>query len=525
MPESRHGLNWFSKNLIEMLPAAVYVCDIDGTVASFNERAVTLWGRTPQPGQTDEKFCGSHKLYHPDGTFMPHVETPMEWVLRTGKNAQNMEAIIERPDGSRIPVLVNIAPIFNDFGTQIGAVNCFQDLTAQKQGEADRVKLADDLRQSQKMEAVGQLTGGLAHDFNNLLAGIAGNLELAQLRIRQGRNDELERYLTAAQAAASRAAALTHRLLAFARRQPLQAVTIDISRLVAGLEELIIQTVGPEISIDTSESEGLWNAAADPNQLENALLNLCINARDAMPHGGRLTVETSNQHIEAQAAAENDLPMGDYVVVTVSDNGVGMPPDVASRAFDPFYTSKPNGAGTGLGLSMIYGFAKQSGGQVRIQSTVGKGTSVSLFLPRQTGPQAPEASPQISTSLPDVVSGITVLIVEDEESVRKLIAEVLQESGYLTTDVHDAASAMRILQSNARIDLLITDVGLQGGMNGRQLAEAARGVRFGLKILFVTGYAESAMIAHEHLASGMHVMTKPFSIDLLARRVNTIAAE
>jgi PAS domain S-box-containing protein len=524
MPDSRYGLSWFSKNLIEILPAAVYVCNLDGTIASFNKRAAELWGRTPLLGQTDVKFCGSHRLYRLDGTFLPHAETPMEWVLRTGETAHDLEVIIERTDGSRITVLVNIAPLFNDLGTQIGAVNCFQDLTAQKQGEADRTKLADDLRQAQKMEAVGQLTGGLAHDFNNLLTGISGSLELAQSRLRQGRIEELERYHNAAQAAASRAAALTHRLLAFSRRQPLEAATIDINRLVTGLEDLVNRTVGPEIAVVTVGKNGLWNALVDQNQLENALLNLCINARDAMPHGGKLIVETSNREIDAHASGRIDMPVGQYVALTVSDNGVGMPPEVAAHAFDPFYTTKPIGAGTGLGLSMIYGFARQSGGQVRIHSVLGEGTSVTLYLPRQHGPEDSDAPQPIFTAPAHAATGTSVLVVDDEETVRMLIAEVLEEEGYVIITAHNAAAGLRILQSGARIDLLITDVGLPGGMNGRQLAEAARTFRCDLKILFITGYAENAMIARNHLAPGMHVMTKPFSIDLLTRQVSALIA-
>jgi PAS domain S-box-containing protein len=229
-----HGLNWFSKHLVEILPAAVYVCDIEATIVAFNQRATELWGRTPKIGQTDEKFCGAYRLFRPDGTYLPHAETPMEWVLRTGETARDQEVVIERPDGSRITVLVNIAPILDEDGAQIGAVNCFQDLSAQKHFQQEREQLREELHQAQKMEAVGQLTGGLAHDFNNLLTAISGSLEMLQRRIRQGRAADLERYITAAQEASKRAAALTHRLLAFARRQTLEPVPTNVNRLVLG---------------------------------------------------------------------------------------------------------------------------------------------------------------------------------------------------------------------------------------------------------------------------------------------------
>ena len=522
MPESRLGLNWLSKNLIEILPAAVYVCDADGVIVGFNQRAVDLWGRTPLLDQTDEKFCGSHKLFRADGAFLPHAETPMASVLRTGQPYNDGRVIIERPDGSRITVLVNIAPMFGDDGLQAGAVNCFQDMSVQQQSDQERLKLEEDLRQSQKMEAVGQLTGGLAHDFNNLLAGITGSLELAQLRVRQGRISDLERYITAAQAAAARAAALTHRLLAFSRRQTLEAKTLDINHLVTGLEDLVRRTAGPEIAVEVIEKTGLWNALVDPNQLENALLNLCINARDAMPDGGKLTIETSNKAVDEGIAARLDVPAGQYVTLTVSDNGVGMAPDVAARAFDPFYTTKPIGLGTGLGLSMIHGFARQSGGQVRIYSEPGKGTAVCVYLPRKLGPEEVEEVVAPVVVSPQAKTGTTVFIVDDEPTVRMLVAEVLHDAGYLVLEANDAAAGLRVIRSNARIDLLISDVGLPGGMNGRQLAEAAREQRPGLKVLFITGYAENAMITHGHLAPGMHVMTKPFSIDTLANRVSDL---
>jgi signal transduction histidine kinase/CheY-like chemotaxis protein len=381
----------------------------------------------------------------------------------------------------------------------------------------------EQLRQSQKMEAVGQLTGGLAHDFNNLLTGITGSLELLQTRVRQGRTGDLERYINAAQGASKRAAALTHRLLAFSRRQTLDPKPTDVNRLVADMEEMIRRTVGPAITVETVMTASVWSTLVDPNQLENALLNLSINARDAMPNGGRITVETANRWLDDRAARMRDLPPGQYVSLCVSDNGTGMPPDIARRAFDPFFTTKPIGQGTGLGLSMIYGFARQSGGQVRIYSEPGQGTMVCLYIPRYLGDAAPDDHAQDELSnAPRAEQGETVLVVDDEPTVRMLVTEVLEELGYQALEAEDGASGLKILESRQRIDLLVTDVGLPGGMNGRQMADAARAVRPGLKVLFITGYAENAVLSHGHLDQGMHVLTKPFAMDALAARIKDL---
>ena len=379
------------------------------------------------------------------------------------------------------------------------------------------------LRQSQKMEAVGQLTGGLAHDFNNLLTGITGSLEMLRHRVAQGRIAEVDRYLIAAEGAAKRAAALTHRLLAFSRRQTLSPKSTDVNRLVAGMEDLIRRTAGPGVKLEVAGSLGLWNTKVDPSQLENALLNLCINARDAMPDGGRLTVETANKWIDRRTGEMRDMPPGQYVALCVSDTGIGMPPEVVAKAFDPFFTTKPLGQGTGLGLSMIYGFARQSGGHVRIYSEVGHGTAVCLYLPRHLGDsddlqELPEAG-----ELQRAKAAATVLVVDDEPTVRMLITDVLNELGYTTIEATDGPSGLRVLESEAKIDLLVTDVGLPG-LNGRQLADAARARRQGLKVLFITGYAENAVIDHGHLEPGMHVLTKPFTLDSLGSTVSELLA-
>jgi signal transduction histidine kinase/CheY-like chemotaxis protein len=383
----------------------------------------------------------------------------------------------------------------------------------------DEQRREEMLRQAQKMEAVGQLTGGLAHDFNNLLAGISGSLELIQMRMRQGRTSDVEKYVMAADGAAKRAAALTHRLLAFSRRQTLDPRPTDVRKLVSGMEELIVRTVGPAIAVETVSAAGLWQSLIDPSQLENAVLNLCINARDAMPDGGKITIETANRWLDQRTAKERGLEPGQYIALCVSDTGTGMAPDVIAKAFDPFFTTKPIGMGTGLGLSMIYGFAKQSGGSAYIYSEVGEGALICVYLPRHAGEsEHPEAETQRDAVL-RAEDGETVLVIDDEPTVRMLITEVLSDLGYTAMEAGDGAAGLKVLNSDVRIDLLVTDVGLPGGMNGRQVADAARSFRPDLKILFITGYAENAVLNHGHLDPGMHVMTKPFAMEALAGRI------
>ncbi|ELQ10993.1 hypothetical protein A988_12578 [Pseudomonas syringae BRIP39023] len=393
--------------------------------------------------------------------------------------------------------------------------------------EKDRIKalrIAEEaLIQSQKMEAVGQLTGGLAHDFNNLLMGVTGNMELLLSRIKQERFTELDRYINAALEGSRRAASLTHRLLAFSRRQTLAPKATDIDLLVAGMDELIRRTVGPAIDMQVNASRGLWATLVDPHQLENSLLNLCINAKDAMPDGGKLLIQTGNRHLTAVTATKYQLPTGRYVELSVSDTGTGMSNDVMARAFDPFFTTKPTGMGTGLGLSMIYGFARQSGGGVYITSKVGEGSKVCILLPMHEGEAETVVFDDSPLQVPaSSTSDETILVVDDEPAVRLLIAELLEDLGYIVLQAERGADALTILQSKAAIDLLITDVGLPGGMNGRQVADAARDVRPDLKILFVTGYAENAALAHDTLEPGMHVLPKPFAIAELIGRVTEL---
>ncbi|GJD94508.1 ATP-binding protein [Methylobacterium iners] len=388
----------------------------------------------------------------------------------------------------------------------------------------ERERMENDLRQSQKMEAVGQLTGGIAHDFNNLLTGIVGSLDLLQSRMAKGRKENLGRYVETAMASANRAAALTHRLLAFARRQPLDPKPTDANALILGMSDLLRRTISEAIALRTETEHDLWPTLCDPHQLENAILNLAINARDAMPSGGSLTIRTRNGRLSETTAEPKPGEMPDeYVCISVTDTGTGMPPDVIARAFDPFFTTKPLGQGTGLGLSMIYGFAKQSEGHARIESEVGVGTTIGIYLPRHHGAGAEEAA-LLEVHEMQRGDGETVLVVEDEQVVRDLVVEVLHDLGYRTLQAVDGPGGLRLLQTSAKVDLLVTDVGLPG-LNGRQLADQARETRPDLKVLFITGYAEGAVTPTGFLDAGMAMITKPFAVETLATRVSAMIGE
>jgi len=476
--------------------------------------------------------AGWHAIVHPDD--LPAVAQRWRQVLESG-DLYEAQFRLRRSDGEWRWHLARAVPIRDDaeritrwIGTntdiqdQKEAAVVLEDLNAMleqrvEERTAQLKKTEDALRHAQKMEAVGQLTGGIAHDFNNLLQGISGSIDRAQHRIAADRRSDAERFLNTAMECAERAAALTHRLLAFSRRQTLDPRPTDVNRLIAGMEELIRRTMGPAIVVEVVGAGGLWATQVDAPQLESALLNLCINARDAMPDGGHLTIETANKWLDERAAAERDVPPGQYVSLCVTDNGSGMTPDIVARAFDPFFTTKPLGQGTGLGLSMIYGFVRQSGGQVRIYTEVGHGTTMCLYLPRHLGQIAETANGK-----PEAVDsgfGETVLVVEDEASVRTLIVEALSENHYHVLEAGDGASALAVLESDRRIDLLITDVGLPGGMNGRQVADAARRARQTLKVLFITGYAENAVVGNGHLERGMEILTKPFALTALGNKV------
>jgi PAS domain S-box-containing protein len=483
------------------------VADCDGVWQTVNP----AWSRTLGWSEAELLNRTSEWLEHPDDGGITRAQVKK---LGASETTVRYESRFRHKDGSyRWLSWTGVSDRDRIYGVA-------RDVTAEKVA-AERLKATEEaLLQSQKMEAVGQLTGGIAHDFNNLLTGIVGSLDLLQTRLNQGRTENVARYIDAAMTSANRAAALTHRLLAFARRQPLIPTSVDANQLVVSLEDLLRRTIGETIDLTIVAADDLWCTLCDPNQLESALLNLAINARDAMPDGGKLTIATANARLDGVAADTPTLAPGDYICISVTDTGTGMSAEVAARAFDPFFTTKPIGQGTGLGLSMIYGFARQSNGHVTIESKLGQGTSIRLYLPRHHG-DAAAAHASAVRAAEHAATGETVLVVEDEPVVRGVILEMLADQGYRTLEAVDGPSGLRVLRTEARVDLLITDVGLPG-MNGRQLADQARETRPELKILFITGYAESVAIADGFLRPGMEMITKPFDLGNLSRRVRTM---
>jgi PAS domain S-box-containing protein len=396
-----------------------------------------------------------------------------------------------------------------------------RDVTEDKEARSRLEEAQEALRQSQKMEAVGQLTGGVAHDFNNLLQVVVGNLETLQRRLPENL-DRLRRAADNAMAGAQRAANLTQHLLAFSRRQPLNPRPVAINKLVAGMSDMLRRTLGEQIEVDTQLDPRLWQVEIDENQLESALLNLAVNARDAMPEGGRLSIQTSNVELHDRGIG-SELPQGDYVVIGVIDNGAGMTADVLARAFEPFFTTKGVGQGTGLGLSQVYGFVNQSGGKVKISSQPGVGTSIQIYLPRLVAARelAEEETPR---ALPSSAARGTVLVVEDDPDVRGYTVDTIRELGYEVLEARDGPSALKVLQGkpDGSIDLLFTDVVLPGGLNGQQLAQRAVEMHPHLRVLFATGYARDAIVHDGRLDSGVQLITKPFVYSELAARLRTV---
>ena len=505
-------------DIIQNADAFVQVADVDLRWMAINDASAAEFERI---------FGVRPKVGERMGDILAHVPEQAAAVDAVWRRALAEAPFVEvqqfgNPGRDRRFYEMRYYPLLDAAGQRVGAYQIVYDVT-ERLNEQERLKQAEEaLRQSQKMEAIGQLTGGLAHDFNNLLGGVSGSLELLEKRIAEGRLEGVQRYITSAQEASRRAASLTQRLLAFSRRQTLDPKPVDANKLIVGMEELVRRTVGPGIAVEVAQAGGLWPTKVDAPQLENALLNLCINARDAMaPGGGRLTIETANKWLDERMAKERELPPGQYVSICVTDTGVGMTPEVIVRAFDPFFTTKPIGQGTGLGLSMVYGFVRQSNGQVRIYSEIGKGTTMCLYLPRFFG-QVDEQPAGLEEQIMDKGAGETVLVIDDEPILRMLVIDVLEEAGYRAIEAVDGPSGLKVLQSEARIDLLITDVGLPGGMNGRQVADAARKSRPDLKVLFITGYAENALIGNGHLEPGMQVLTKPFPVATLGQRIRDL---
>ncbi len=416
----------------------------------------------------------------------------------------------------------DFAPLYASDRSVIGALVFVRDVT-------ERQRMEQQLRQAQKMEAVGQLTGGIAHDFNNLLTVVLGNIDmlrrcLATADISRNHLD-MEKAASAAVRAAERGAQLTQRLLAFSRQQPLEPMAVDPNKLVAGISDLLRRTLGEGIAIETILAGGIWRTLVDPNELENAILNLALNARDAMPGGGKLTIETANAFLdEDYAGAHEDVAVGQHVLIAVSDTGVGMTKDVADRAFEPFFTTKGVGQGTGLGLSQVYGFVKQSGGHVKIYTEPGEGTTVKIYLPRFMSSEVARDAAGEPEALAPRAHGEMILVVEDDEDVRAYSAGVLQALGYRVLTAADGATALRLVEGEPDLRLMFTDVGLPGGLNGRQVADAARQIRPSLKILFTTGYARNAIVHQGRLDPGVELLGKPFSSPTLAAKVRQMLA-
>ncbi|MFC5437879.1 PAS domain S-box protein [Rhodanobacter umsongensis] len=480
--------------------------DESGRVVEWNPRATAMfgWPREKAMGELLTALIVADE----DRARLAASLPPNRLAAATGGNEQIHAIDFE---GMKIPVELSISTLASNGGCR---TNVFiRDLS-------EKIFIESQLRQSQKMEAVGQLTGGLAHDFNNLLQGIIGSLDIIQLRVNEGRAEGIGRFVDGALTSAYRAAAMTHRLLAFSRQQPLDPRPVDVNPLMISMEDLIQRTIGEQIKVEFEPAADLWLTLCDANQLESAVLNLSINARDAMPEGGRLTIRSRNVDIdEVKAVRWQDAPAGQYVCIEVTDTGIGMPPEVVERAFDPFFTTKPQGQGTGLGLSMVYGFGRQSNGHCDIRSAPGKGSTIRLYLPRYIAEaghreEVPAPAPPAAAA----GRGEVVLVVEDETVVRQVIVEVLHQLGYGALEAADAEAGLELLRSSEPIALLVSDVGLPG-MNGRELADAALGLRPGLRVLLMTGYASEAAMASGFAAPGMELITKPFAVEALARRM------
>lgn len=489
---------------------AIFMLDRTGHVVSWNPGAERI------KGYTSGEILGQHfSRFYTEGDRQQGVpQCALATAERTGK--YEAEGTRVRKDGSTFLASVVINAIRGASGDLLGFAKITRDITQRKAVE-------EQLRQAQKMEAVGQLTGGVSHDFNNLLTVIMGNLEHLERILPPVQ--PTERIISAALRAASRAAMLTQRLLAFSRRSPLVPEVLSVNKLVAGMSDLMRRTLGEAVFVETVLAGGLWPTLADGNQLENALINLAINARDAMPDGGKLTIETANTHLDdAYARMHGEVQPGQYVGIFITDTGIGMSGETASRAFEPFFTTKEMGLGTGLGLSQVYGFIKQSGGHIKIYSEVGEGTSVKLYLPRYRGPEDVADETLATHSVPSG-RGELVLVVEDDPDVRDYTVEMVSELGYSVLSAPDGTSALRLLDSNREISLLFTDVGLPGGMNGRQLAEQAQRRRPRLKVLYTTGYARNAIVHQGRLDPGVEVVFKPFTYSDLAGKIRKILDE
>jgi len=518
--------------LADNISQFAWTAEAGGWINWYNKRWHDYTGMTLQ----QMEGWGWTKVHHPD--HVDRIVAAFSEVLRTGVPYEGTFPLRSK-SGEYRWFLTRVLPIRNDEGDVVRWFGTNTDVTALHEAQAalrdlnetlegrieaevaTRLKAEETLRQSQKMEAVGQLTGGIAHDFNNHLQAISGNLEMLQARVAQGRAAEAGRYVSAALASAGRASALTQRLLTFSRKQPLDPKQVNANQLVAGVEEMIRRAVGPAIEVEVVLAAGLWTTVCDAHQLENALLNLAVNARDAMPGGGRLVIETANACLDdAYARQQGDgVVPGRYVSISVADTGAGMAADVAKRAFEPFFTTKPVGQGTGLGLSMLYGFSRQSNGHARIDSEQGRGTTVLLYLPRELGESAERDDGAGGTEQAGACR--TVLVVEDDAVVRVLVAEALGDEGYQVLEAQDGPSGLHALRSATRVDLLVADMGLPG-MDGRELA-AARERRPDLKVLFTSGHSDGAAVGRGvALEPGVALISKPFALASLVTKVRAL---
>jgi PAS domain S-box-containing protein len=496
---------------------AVFMLDPNGIVSNWNAGAQRI------KGYRDSEIVGRHfeNFYTEEDRAAGVPARALETARSQGKFES--EGLRLRKDGTKFWASVVINPIFDRQGRLIGYAKITRDITQRREAETALARAQEQLAQSQKMEGIGQLTGGVAHDFNNLLTIILGNLDSAQRNLRSSSSDSdrVLRSLENAMRGAQRAASLTQRLLAFSRRQPLEPKPVDLGRLIAGMSDLLRRTLGEQVAVESVLSGNLWRVLVDSNQLEMSILNLAVNARDAMPDGGKLTIETANVYLdEAYTADQSEVVPGQYVVICVSDTGSGMSREVLSRAFEPFYTTKDIGQGTGLGLSQVYGFVKQSGGNVKIYSEVGEGTTVKIYLPRLHSDDGSLTAAETEGHAPRSAGGQTIIVVEDEDDVRAYSTSVLRELGYRVLEASTGAAALGVLQEHPEIVLLFTDVGLPGGMNGRQLADAARKLRPDLKILFTTGYARNAIVHDGRLDPGVVLLPKPYTYVALASKLS-----
>ena len=494
---------------------AIYQLDENGRIVTWNTGAQRI------KGYTEAEIIG--KNFSSFYTEEDQKSGVPQRALRTAAQAGKYEAEgwRVRKDGSKFWASVVIDPI-RDKGTGklIGFAKVTRDVTERLEAQKKLKTVQEQLATSQKMEAVGQLSGGIAHDFNNLLMIVQGNLETARHQLTKAPpNTALNRALANAMRGAQRAAALTSRLLAFSRRQALEPKPIDINKYLAGATDFLQRSLGEKIQIETVGAAGLWQVEVDPNQLEAALVNLAINARDAMPNGGKLTLEGANVYVDpAYSELNPELPPGQYVVICVSDTGTGMPPDVIEHAFEPFFTTKELGHGTGLGLSQVYGFVKQSGGHIKIYSELNQGTTIKIYLPRLLGNALNEAQELDDQDLIGGEEAESILLVEDDADVRTYLADVLRGLNYSVVAAPNAEAALEVLQSDRQIDLLLTDI-IMPGSNGRDLGEEAQRLRPGIRILYMTGYSRNAVVHHGRLDEGVDLLQKPVSQAQLAARV------